>query len=278
MIYAYARLLNSINYPIQILIRSQTKDITSYLQLLIEQEEKSASKLQRGQIGRYRQFVSELIQERNVLDKKFYVVVPANSLEMGLLPPQTVVPGVKQVDVSTVDRSVILEKAKNILDPKRDHLIAQFARIGLYARQLQTQEIIQLFYNSYNPETSDGQQLVDSKQYTTPLVKASLMAQSEVAVAPDMFEAAPIASPEPSATSIISPSVSAPTAATPLVQAETNLNETIQPTFTPAPPTIAAPASASAITPPAAEPAIVFQNPATPTQSAGNLAPIAEIQ
>ncbi len=172
IIYSYAGLLNSLNYPIQIVIRSQTKDATKYLNLLKEQEEKASSDSKRRAIAQYRGFVADLIRERNVLDKKFYVVIPANALEMGLLPPQTVVPGIKSIDISSVERSVILEKARNILEPKRDHLIAQFGRIGLFSRQLTTQEIIQLFYASYNPEASEGQQLTETMNYTTAVVEA----------------------------------------------------------------------------------------------------------
>jgi len=174
IMYAYAGLLNSLNYPIQIVIRSQTKDVTSYLQLLKEEEDKTVSDTRRGWIARYRQFVGELIRERNVLDKKFYVAIPASSLEMGLLPPSTVLPGVKQIDISKIERSVILEKAREILEPKRDYLIAQFGRIGLQSRQLTTQEIIQFFYLSYNPEAAEGQQITDTNSYTTALVQASM--------------------------------------------------------------------------------------------------------
>lgn len=173
IIYAYAGLLNSLNYPIQILIRSQTKDVTSYLSRLKEQENRAGSRERQDRIRRYREFVSNLIRERNVLDKKFYVIVPASPLELGLVPIQSVMPGKQQFDISAIDRSVILEKAKNLLEPKRDHLTAQFARIGLYSYQLTTQEIIQLYYLSYNPEASEGQHIAESRSYTTPLVRAS---------------------------------------------------------------------------------------------------------
>ena len=139
IIYSYASLLNSINYPIQIVIRSQTKDVTNYLKLLDDEIEKTTQEIKKQWIKRYRNFVADLIQERNVLDKKFYMVIPASSLEMGLLPPSTVVPGIKQPDISTVERSVILEKAKEILEPRRDHLMSQLGRIGLAGRQLKTQ-------------------------------------------------------------------------------------------------------------------------------------------
>lgn len=174
VMYAYAGLLNSLNYPIQVVVQSKTKDVTAYLRLLLDQEETTTSEIMRKRIKEYRQFVSNLIQERNVLDKRFYVAVPASGLEMGFLSTQTFVPGKQNFDVSTVERSVVLEKAINILEPRRDHLIAQFARIGLYSRQLSTQEIIQLFYVNYNPEALEGQEIADSQSYTSPIVRAQV--------------------------------------------------------------------------------------------------------
>lgn len=174
IMYAYAGLLNSLNYPVQIIIHSQTKDVTSYLKILQEQELQAENETMRRRIRMYREFVGNLIHERNVLDKKFYVVIPATALEMGFLATSGLLPGSKPFDISTVERSLIIEKAKNLLDPKRDHLIAQFARIGLFSRQLATQEIIQLFYIRYNPEAIEGQQIGESSSYTTPLVKASI--------------------------------------------------------------------------------------------------------
>lgn len=170
IMYAYAGLLNSLNYPIQIVIKSQTKDVTGYLQLLKDQEEKTTNRTIQRRIQAYREFVANLIYDRNVLDKKFYVVIPATSLELGLLAPQSVLPGSAKFDISSVDKNMIIEKALNILEPKRDHLISQFARIGLFSKQLNTQELIQLFYISYNPEAVEGQQLADTSNYTTPLV------------------------------------------------------------------------------------------------------------
>lgn len=176
VIYTYAALLNSLNYPVQIVIRSQTKDATSYLNLLKEQEQKASSQNKSERIARYRHFVGRLIKERNVLDKKFYVVVPANALELGILPAESLIPGKsKDIDLSKIERSVILEKAQSVLEPKRDHLISQFARLGLYTRQLSTEEIIRIFYNNYNPEANEGQQIADTSQYTTPLVRANFM-------------------------------------------------------------------------------------------------------
>jgi len=175
VMYAYAGLLNSLNYPIQVVVSSHTKDVTKYLDLLKSQEEQTNNELMRKRIKTYRQFVSNLIRERNVLDKKFYVAIPASGLELGFVSAKSFVPGQKGgFDISAIETNVIVEKAHNILEPRRDHLIAQFARIGLFAKQLTTQEIIQLFYISYNPEAAEGQVIADSNNYTSPLVTASI--------------------------------------------------------------------------------------------------------
>lgn len=174
VMYAYAGLLNSINYTVQIVIHSQTKDVTSYLQLLKDQESTASNETIRKRIRAYREFVGNLIHDRNVLDKKFYVVIPANSIELGIVGAKAVLPGQSKFDITSVERSLLLERASNILDPRKDHLIAQFARIGLYSRQLTTQEIIQLFYIRYNPEATEGQQIAESNSYTSPLVEANI--------------------------------------------------------------------------------------------------------
>lgn len=259
IMYAYAGLLNSLNYPIQIVIRSQTKDVTSYLNLLKEEEDKSSDQTKKNWIARYRGFVADLIKERNVLDKKFYVVVSASSLEMGLLPPSSVLPGKNKVDLSTVERSVILEKAKEILEPRRDHLLGQLGRIGLYGHQLATQEIIQLFYLSYNPEAAEGQQITDTQSYTTPMVQASVQGgimdnQTLTTAAPTM----PAATPEPTLTpppvmpaAPVTPDISttptAPAAMAPM-------SPVVEPTMTPPAPSVVPPMPATPVTMPSVNP------------------------
>lgn len=173
IIFTYGSLLNSLNYPIQISIQSQTKDVTKYLRLLDEQVQKASSDRKAVLIKQYRNFVAALIKERNVLEKHFYITVPAGPAEMGLITPSSVLPGKAAFDITTIEKSIILEKAANILEPRRDHLSAQFNRLGLYTRQLNTQEIIQNFYINYNPEAAEGQEISNNENYTTPLVRAS---------------------------------------------------------------------------------------------------------
>lgn len=152
IIYAYGALLNSLTFPIQIVVRSQKKDISFYLEVLAQQEVKKAnSPLLAKQINSYRQFVAEMVKKNNVLDKKFYVVIPFSALELGVGPTLTSL--FKKSHFLPFPLEYILPKAKDSLNPKKDHLIKLFARLGLVARQLNTQELIKFFFSIYNSES-----------------------------------------------------------------------------------------------------------------------------
>jgi hypothetical protein len=172
IIYSYAGLLNSLSFPIEIVVRSQKKDVTTYLRYVQDWENKTLSPLRKTQIRRYREFVSELVKERRILDKKFYVVIPYKGTSVDV---QSKLPQIKKKSgPAPLDRAYILERALTDLEPKRDHLLAQFGRIGLLARQLNTQELIQLLYTIYNPGSYEGQKMSDTRSYTTAVVEASL--------------------------------------------------------------------------------------------------------
>ena len=83
IIYAYAGILNSLSFPIQILVRSKRKDISAYLRLLEEKEKEQKNPKIIKSIHGYRAFVESTVKEKEVLDKKFYIVIPFSNLELG---------------------------------------------------------------------------------------------------------------------------------------------------------------------------------------------------
>ena len=172
-IFAYASLLNSLSFPIQIFIRSQQKDVSGYLNLLAMQEKKVVGEKLRKQIKHYRDFVEKTVQEKEVLDKKFYIIIPFSFLEMGtgsVIAKAFPLGGDNKKKGLPYPLETILEKAKTNLYPKRDHLIRQFNRLGLELRQLQTHELIKLFYNIYNQEATGFEEFVSSTEYQMPII------------------------------------------------------------------------------------------------------------
>lgn len=174
-IFAYASILNSLNFPIQIVIKTQTKDITNYLNHLSDAEAKAKNPTHKAQIARYREFVKDWVKNSNVLDKRFFVVITADPVDLGITTPKNVLNQQADLNLNRYELKPIIEKAKNSLDAKRDHLINQFARLGLGARQITTQEIIKLFYNSYNPDSNEGVELINSQEYSAPIVTAGVV-------------------------------------------------------------------------------------------------------
>lgn len=167
MIFAYAALLNSLSFPIQILIRSTRKDVSAYLKLLSEQEKKMKKPALKKQLAKYKKFVEETVKKNEILDKDFYVVIPFSALELGAV--KTAVSIIKKTKGLPFPKAYIIERAKTNLAPKRDHLVKQFNRLGIKTRQLKTRELINLFFEIYNP--GKKQELGEIEEMTMPIMK-----------------------------------------------------------------------------------------------------------
>lgn len=168
-VYAYAGMLNSLSFTIQILIRSQKKDISNYIQLIEGRQSVVADKKIQDELERYKQFVKETVKKNEVLDKKFYVVIPMSALELG--SARSLASNFTGKRILPFDKKYIFERAKVILGPRKDHILGQIGRMGLKGKQLTTSELIQLYYEIYNP---DGGSQANISQFDVPIVKSTM--------------------------------------------------------------------------------------------------------
>lgn len=141
-IFSYASLLNSLSFPIQILIRNKRVDISSYTKKLDENLAKLAQEQPSHQkkisyIQNYRSFVQELIKVNTVLDKTFYIIISFSSLESGI-------GGV------VIKKDDFFLQAKAGLRTKAESILSQLGRLGLRSKILDKEQLMQLFYNIYN--------------------------------------------------------------------------------------------------------------------------------
>lgn len=173
MIFAFAALLNSLTFPIQILIRTKRLDITNYLVRVTEAKQKTRNPSLEIQIEKYESFIKELVSKNQVLDKRFYVSVPYIGIDLSQVTSD--VTGLFKKRPKNFDKWSLLEKAKVNLEPKVEHLFKQFSRVGIKSIRLNTEELIELFYDLYNPDIIRGQKAaLDPGEYTTPIVEPSL--------------------------------------------------------------------------------------------------------
>lgn len=144
IIYAYSGLLNSLSFPVQILILSKKMDISLYLEYLDNQINKQRNQLLKTRLSSYKEFIKTIIKKNSVMEKRFFFVVPFSPLELGI----------SGVNTGGLNKEYVITRAKTSLYPKRDHLLRLLAKIGLRANVMAKQEITELFYNLYNPSAT----------------------------------------------------------------------------------------------------------------------------
>lgn len=148
-IVTFAGLLNSLNFPIQIVIRTQQTDISKYLSLIDSYKQQVGSQPLVQQIGIYQDFINNLTSSTQILNKRFYAIIPSMSTVAMPVSGWQKIMGRRET-IKNVRQ--VVDKAKVELQPKRDHLVKQFGGMGLAARQLTNDELIKLYYSIYEPD------------------------------------------------------------------------------------------------------------------------------
>ena len=145
IIFAFAQMLNSLSFSLQIVIMSERLNIGSYLNLLSKAQKAQTNPLLSEMIIQYKQFIQSLIKENEVLDKKFYIVIPLYSLELGL----------------SISKEHLEQKIKTVLLPRRDQVVRQLGRVGLKASEVPKEQLVELFYNLYNGEVFEEKPVME---------------------------------------------------------------------------------------------------------------------
>jgi len=160
IIYGFQDTLNSLDFPMQILVTSRRIDLTPYLRELDRLEDLQQSELMKIQLQEYREYIKELVKVSNVMTKNFYLVIPfapfAATEERAMtkfLKGMRVRGGLAPLTPTEFSRY------KDQLWQRVDQVSANLRGIGVRLAPLNTQEIIELFYTLYNPDTARNQHL-----------------------------------------------------------------------------------------------------------------------
>lgn len=166
IIQAYQNFLNGISYPLQIIIHSRKVNIGKYLDTLRERKETESSPILQNQIDEYINFIDGFVQKNAIMEKAFFVVVP--------FYPLSVLPGKKFVSgglpffsnkkKSATEEAKSREEEEDLfkenlaqLTQRTNQVTNGLLSIGLEAETLNNQQLIELFYNFYNPQTIERQ-------------------------------------------------------------------------------------------------------------------------
>lgn len=161
IIAGYQNFLNSLDFPIQIMISSKKLDINPYLQLLEEKRKTQTNELLRLQISEYSNFIKELTEVSQIMTKRFYLVVPfypVENLENGFLDRVMSFFNPKQQVEESIE---IFETYKNQLWQRVDQISSGLTSLGIKATVLNTEELVELLYSSYNPSIYSSSTIKD---------------------------------------------------------------------------------------------------------------------
>ena len=151
IIYQYQNFINSLDFPLQTIIHSRRFNITPYLEQLKQAEVQQNNELLRLQISEYHNFIKNLTEVSNIMAKNFYVVVPFSpieSQEIGFFQKMTSVFNPTQVAKEKLE---IFETYRNQLLQRVEHVSYGLSSVGVKTKMLATEELIELYYNTYNP-------------------------------------------------------------------------------------------------------------------------------
>jgi hypothetical protein len=177
--YSYQGFLNSLYFPIQIFIRSKKVDLRPYLERMDKIRTTQENMLLGLLMEDYIAFLSDIAQQTNIMDKHFYIVVKypdtdqdirkALKQSTGFFTGLAGMFGSGGQNHVTINDNV-LETAKTELKNRVQAVMQGLAQAGIQSLPLDTEELIELYYDAYNPDTATHQQIKDFGNLTAPVI------------------------------------------------------------------------------------------------------------
>lgn len=156
-IVQFQNFLNSLEFSTQMVIQSRRHDIKPYLLTLEERLEEQTEELLRVQTREYIEFIRWFTNSVNIMSKNFYVVVPYVPTGVSSLPVSKSATSLfssffskKEIDTSK-ETLAHFEEARSQIEQRVAVISAGLSQMGLRAVQLETEQIVELFYNIFNP-------------------------------------------------------------------------------------------------------------------------------
>lgn len=175
--YSYQGFLNSLYFPVQIYIQSQKVDLRPYIQRLDKIRQQHDNMLLSLLMEDYIGFIDDLAQQTNIMDKRFYVIIPyypVADVQKALSQSKSFFSGLKNLFSSKEQHVTIndqdLVDAKDELRNRIQAVLDGLQQASIQGLPLDTQELIELYYDTYNPDTATRQQIKNIEDLTEPII------------------------------------------------------------------------------------------------------------
>ncbi len=168
VLMSWRNLINNLDFPLQVVAHSRRVNIESYLNFLRERIDQETNNLLKLQGEDYYTFIKGLVTGNNIMKKKFYVIVPYDPI---MFKPRTALSQILEAYKALLNlrhqafSATIPLSDENFnqhyqqLIIRQNNIITNLTRMGLQSRPLTTKELIELFFNSYNPEAFERESI-----------------------------------------------------------------------------------------------------------------------
>ncbi|RJQ28724.1 DUF87 domain-containing protein [Candidatus Parcubacteria bacterium] len=161
----YQNFLNSLDFPTQTIIHSRKVNIDKYLESLAGYSRRASSPILQNQSQEYQEFIRSFVQKNPIMEKSFLVVIPF--VPIGLPNKETFTnflpflktKGAAEAAKNAEERELSFRQNLQQLDQRVGQVVGGLAAAGIDAVPLKTEELIELLYNFYNPETVEKEKL-----------------------------------------------------------------------------------------------------------------------
>ncbi len=153
-------ILNSLEFPIQILVQSRKLNLDPYIEKLRQLEDKQRNDLLRIKMQEYVEYIKQMLNQINIMKKDFYIVIgyEPNEAKVGFFTG--FLRSINPTQVIKMNRESFLRNRK-ILMQRAEQVLSRFSALDLKSDILSTEQLIALMYNSYNPDTLESVRLKD---------------------------------------------------------------------------------------------------------------------
>ena len=161
---SFRNFLNTLDFSIQFFIHSRKVNIEHYLEKMSERKQKETNELLKIQIEEYSAFIRSFVEENPIISKTFLVVVPYTPVAItkqakGLLS-MFKASSKKEQGVGGEEDQKRVEQ----LNHRVDQVVGGLEQVGLRVTPLNNEELIELYYNLYNPQLTEKKGLKIAKQ------------------------------------------------------------------------------------------------------------------
>ena len=165
IIGSYQNFLNTLDFSVQIIIHSRRLNIEGYLKTLSDRQNEELNELLKNQIAEYIEFIRSFVSQNEIMTKTFFVVVPYDGVDIsqaakkGILSKIPFFAKFAKKEQDKTNQEIDFSERLTQLNQRTEQVVIGLEQIGLRAVSLNDEELIELFYNLYNPQAIEKKDL-----------------------------------------------------------------------------------------------------------------------